>query len=355
MSLSERRIHARSGLSFTALGFGGAPIGNFNGVIADGEALDMVTQSWRQGVRYFDTAPGYGNGLSEYRLGHALRQLDRSEMVLSTKVGRILTPTRGAPTVNGQYQAAPPFVADYDYTYDGVMRAVEQSMQRMLTDRFDVLFIHDCDRYTHGSSQPEYFRQALVSAFPALESLRDQKVVKAIGFGVNEVDVMTEAVKATDADLCLLAGRYTLLEQTALDELLPMCAERGVGIILGGVYNSGILATGPKAGARYDYAPASRDVLGRAGAIQEVCSRHGVPLAAAALQFGYAHPVVTSICLGARNAEQQTRNVELFESPVPPELWDELREAGLIREDAPTPTNVASASGSAARTRSVTP
>jgi D-threo-aldose 1-dehydrogenase len=337
MRVSDTRFHDRSGLAFTALGYGGAPIGNFNGVFTDDEALAMVEESWRQGVRYFDTAPGYGNGLSEYRLGQAIRTHDRAEMVLSTKVGRALTPTKGAPTVSGQYQDIPPFVAEFDYSYDGVMRAVEQSMQRMLTDRFDVLFIHDCDRYTHGPAQPGFFRQALVSAFPALESLRDQGVVKAIGFGVNETDVMSEAVKATDADLCLLAGRYTLLEQDPLDELLPMCEERGVGIVLGGVYNSGVLATGPVAGARFNYAPAPQDVLEKAGAIEEVCRRHGVTLAMAALQFAYAHPAVVSICLGARNSEQQSRNAELFEVSVPEDLWEDLRASGLIREDAPTP------------------
>lgn len=337
MRLSDSKFHARSGLAFTALGFGGAPIGNFNGVFDDDEANDMVAQSWQQGVRYFDTAPGYGNGLSEYRLGHALRRFDRAGLVVSTKVGRVLTPIKGAPMVNGQYQDVPPFVPGYDYTYDGVMRAVEQSMQRMLTDHFDALFIHDCDRYTHGRSQPEYFRQALVGAFPALESLRDQGVVKAIGFGVNETDVMTEAIKTTDSDLCLLAGRYTLLEQGALDQLLPMCEDRGVGIVLGGVYNSGILATGPRAGARYNYAPAPRDVLDRAATIEQLCLRHDVPMAAVALQFAYAHPAVVSVCLGARNAEQQAGNAELCDKPVPAELWDDLRSAELIRADAPTP------------------
>ena len=257
------RTHGRSGLAFTALGFGGAPIGNFNGAFDDDEAHDMVAQSWLQGVRYFDTAPGYGNGLSEYRLGQALRRLDRAAAIVSTKVGRILMPARGAAAAEGQYRDIPPFTSHFDYTYDGVMRSVEQSMQRMLTDHFDALFIHDCDRYTHGESQPDYFRQALVGGFPALEALRDQGVVKAIGFGVNETEVMTDAVKFADVDLCLLAGRYSLLEQGPLDELLPMCEERGVGIVLGGVYNSGILATGPVAGARFNYAPAPQDVLAR--------------------------------------------------------------------------------------------
>ena len=337
MKISQTTRHDRSRLTFTAAGFGGAPIGNFNGAFTEHDAADLVTQSWEQGVRYFDTAPGYGNGLSEYRLGHTLRNYDRSDLILSTKVGRVLTPTLNAPSDNGQYRDIPPLVASFDYSYDGVMRAVEQSMQRMLTDRFDALFVHDCDRYTHGASQPEYFHQALVSAFPALESLREQGVVNAIGFGVNETDVMTEAVKTTDSDLCLLAGRYTLLEQDPLDALLPICEERGIGIVLGGVYNSGVLATGPIKGARFNYGPAPKDVLTKAGRIEEICRRHGVALPAAALQFAYAHPAVVSVCIGARNAGQQQRNADLFEAPVPQQLWADLRTAGLIREDAPTP------------------
>ncbi len=337
MLVSDTKVNGRSGLTFTALSYGGAPIGNFNGVFSDADAQDMVSQAWDQGIRYFDTAPGYGNGLSEHRLGHALRRRDRKELVLSTKVGRVLTPTLDAPSTNGQYLDIPPFVAGYDYSYDGVMRAVEQSMQRMLTDHFDALFIHDCDRYTHGSAAPELFHQAIVSAFPALESLREQQVVKAIGFGINETDLMIEAVKATDVDVCLLAGRYTLLEQEPLDELFPICEEQGVGIVLGGVYNSGVLATGPISGARFNYAPADANILAKAGQLQDVCRRHDVPLAAVALQFAYAHPVVVSACIGARNEKQQTRNAELFESSVPGELWDDLRAAKLIRPDAPTP------------------
>lgn len=337
MKVSETRVNARSGLTFTALSYGGAPIGNFNGAFSDAEAQAMVSQAWDQGVRYFDTAPGYGNGLSEYRLGQALRQRDRKELVLSTKVGRVVSPKVGAPTTNGQYRDIPPFAATYDYSYDGVMLAVEQSMQRMLTDHFDALFIHDCDRYTHDSAAPEYFHQAIVSAFPALESLREQKVVKAIGFGINETGLMIDAVKATDADLCLLAGRYTLLEQEPLDELFPICQERGVGIVLGGVYNSGVLATGPVPGARFNYAPASDDILAKAGQLEQICQRHNVALPAVALQFAHAHPVVVSACIGARTEKQQARNAELFESDVPAELWEDLRAAKLIRPDAPTP------------------
>lgn len=337
MKLTHTTTHPRTGLTFTALSYGGAPIGNYNGTFDDAGAEGMVAAAWDQGIRYFDTAPGYGNGLSEYRLGHALRAYDRAGMVVSTKVGRVITPALDAPSTNGHYQDIPPFVATYDYSYDGVMRAVEQSMQRMLTDRFDALFIHDCDRYTHGEAASEYFHQAVVSAFPALESLRDQKVVKAIGFGINETDLMLEAVKTTDSDLCLLAGRYTLLEQEPLDELFPLCEERGVGIVLGGVYNSGILAKGPVPGVRFNYAPASPEVLTLAGRFEEICRRHGVALPAVATQFAFAHPVVVSACVGARDQQQQDHNAEMFETAIPESLWDELRAAGLIREDAPTP------------------
>jgi D-threo-aldose 1-dehydrogenase len=337
VKVSHPTTHARTGLTFTALSYGGAPIGNYNGAFDDGTATDMVTQAWEQGVRYFDTAPGYGNGLSEYRLAHALRRYERSDFVLSTKVGRVVTPQLDAPSVNGQYRDIPPFAATYDYSYDGVMRAVEQSMQRMLTDRFDALYIHDCDRYTHGGAAREYFRQAVVSAFPALESLRDQKVVKAIGFGINETDLMVEAVNTTDVDICLLAGRYTLLEQEPLDDLLPLCEERGVGIVLGGVYNSGILAKGPTPGVRFNYAQASEEVVAHVSRLQDVCERHGVALPAVALQFAYAHPVVVSACIGARDHQQQLRNAEFFETTIPEAVWDELRAERLIREDAPTP------------------
>lgn len=339
MEPSQIRINGRSGVAFTAFGFGGAPIGNFNGKFTETAAFEMVAQSWEQGVRFFDTAPGYGNGLSEYRLGNALRHYDREQAAVSTKVGRVLDPTLDAPRVSGQYQDIPPLVAGYDYSYDGVMRAVEQSMQRMLTNHFDMLFIHDCDRFSHGPDYTDYLRQAIVSAFPALESLREQGVVKAIGFGVNDTDVMTEAVKATDSDVCLLAGRYTLLEQEPLDSLLPICEERGIGIVLGGVYNSGILAKGPVPGVRFNYGPAPKDVLERAARLEEVCHRHGVALAAAALQFAYAHPAVMSICIGARDAAQQQRNTEHAEVAVSQDLWEDLRAQGLVRPDAPTPVS----------------
>jgi D-threo-aldose 1-dehydrogenase len=251
--------------AFTALSFGGAPIGNFNGAFTEDEAQHMVSQAWDQGIRYFDTAPGYGNGLSEHRLGLALRQRDRKDYVLSTKVGRVLTPRLDAPSTNGQYLDIPPLVADYDYSYDGVMRAVEQSMQRMLTDRFDALFIHDCDVYTHGSAAAEYFRHR--QRLPGAGIMRS-KTVKAIGFGINETDLMIDAIKATDADLCLLAGRYTLLERSRSTSCSHFAGARRQDRVGQRLQQRGA-GHGPVPGARFSYAPADADILAKAAAFEE--------------------------------------------------------------------------------------
>ncbi|MHA4854587.1 aldo/keto reductase [Rhodococcus sp. MSC1_016] len=337
MTINDTKSLGRSGLELSAMGFGGAPIGNFLRPFTDVAAAAMINQAWDLGTRFFDTAPHYGRGLSEYRLGHSLRRRPREEYVLSTKVGRLVGPWANGLATDASYIDPSPFEAEFDYSYDGVMRSVEQSMQRMFTDHFDLLFIHDCDRFTHGDEQPAVFKQAMNSAYPALEALRDQGVVKAIGFGVNETAVCAAALKNTDADCFLLAGRYTLLEQDPLDELLPSCEERGVGVVLGGVYNSGILATGPVDGAKFNYTTAPRSILAKAAALEKICGNHNVPLPAAALQFAYAHPAVTSICIGARTLDQQQRNADLFETVIAEELWADLRAEGLIREDAPTP------------------
>ena len=276
-------------------------------------------------MRYFDTAPRVRNGLSEYRLGHALRERDRNQLVLSTKVGRVVTPTLDAPSINGQYRDIPPFVARLTTTATTASCGPLSKVCCGCSPTASTSCSSTTATAIRTARLRRYFHQAIVSAFPALESLRDQGMVKAIGFGINETDLMMEAVKTTDVDVCLLAGRYTLLEQEPLDALFPMCQERGVGIVLAGVYNSGVLAKGPVQGARFNYAPAPDDVLTQAGRIEDICRRHNVALAAAALQFAYAHPVVVSVCIGSRNQKQQAGSAELFESSVPEELWAELR------------------------------
>lgn len=340
MKPAERRTLGRSGVEVTTLSFGAAPIGNFIKPFTDAEARQMVDQSWEQGVRYFDTAALYGHGLSEYRLGHALRERPRHEYILSTKVGRILRAAAPGTFDSGLWTNPPPMAAHYDYTYDGVMRSFEDALQRLMTDHVEIVYMHDIDRYTHGDGQAEVFKTAVEDGFRALMKLREQGAVRAIGIGVNEADVLAEAIRRTDCDAVLLAGRYTLLEQEPLDDLLPLCAKRDLGVVLGGVYNSGILATGTREGAKFNYGPAPKDVMERASRLEVVCRRYGVPLPAAAIQFAAAHPVVSSVCIGSRTQAQQAGTADYLQRDIPTELWTDLRAEGLIRPDAPTPDGV---------------
>ncbi|OGO55553.1 MAG: pyridoxal 4-dehydrogenase [Chloroflexi bacterium RBG_16_72_14] len=339
MAVDDRRPFGRVGFPVSVAGYGGAPIGNLFRPIPEDRAQALVADAWDSGIRYFDTAPLYGHGLSEHRLGHGLLHRPRSEYVLATKVGRRLYPQERGTFDSGAWVDVAPFRSEFEYGYDAVLREVEDSLQRMCTDRLDILFIHDCDVYTHGpADQPARFREAMAGAYPALARLRDEGVVKAIGIGVNEADVCYAAIQEADLDCILLAGRYTLLEQEPLDDLMPACEERGIAVVLGGVFNSGVLATGPVEGAKFNYGPAPAHILDRVRAIQAVCDRHGVPLPAAAVQFAAAHPAVATVCLGARTLEQQRRNAENFAFDIPDALWDELRDTGLIRYDAPAPS-----------------
>jgi D-threo-aldose 1-dehydrogenase len=279
----------------------------------------------------------YGYGLAENRLGTALRGRPRDEYLLSTKVGRLLRPAPGASPDDDMWTGVPPMRVQYDYTYSGTMRSIEDSLQRMLTDRIDVVFIHDCDRYGHGEDQPAVFEQAMSGAATALMELRQQGVVGAVGVGVNETEVCVAAAERGGFDVFLLAGRYTLLEQEPLDQLMPLCLERGISLFLGGIYNSGILATGAVPGAHHGYAPAEPDVMARVARIDEICADHDVPIAAVALQFVMAHPAVSSVLLGASTVAQQARNVEMANRALPKAVWDALAQAGIIRPDAPLP------------------
>jgi D-threo-aldose 1-dehydrogenase len=327
-------------LSFSALGFGAAPIGNMNRVLGEAEAEATVRQAWSLGLRYFDTAPLYGHGLSEQRVGAALRGEARDSYLLSTKVGRLLQPCAPGEEDSGIYLGVPPFRITYDYSYDGVMRSHEASLARLGLDRIDILYVHDIDAMTHGSRDAAEARtRELIDqgGWRALDELRAAGDVAAIGAGVNEWQPCARLIELADPDIFLLAGRYTLLEQEALASLLPACVSRGIGVVVGGPYNSGILATGPIAGAIYDYAPAPEPVLRRTAAIEAVCRRHGVPLARAALQFPLGHPAVVSVIPGGQTADQVVQNLALLNAPIPDTLWRDLKAAGLLRLDAPTP------------------
>jgi D-threo-aldose 1-dehydrogenase len=338
MQPGQKRKLGRVGLDVTAFSLGLAPIGNFLKPIPDGEADALVQTAWDAGVRYYDTAPMYGHGLSELRTGHSLRWKRRDDYVLSSKVGRLLTPAPRGEIDFAPWVEAGAFKVRFDYSYDGTMRSVEDSLQRLGLERMDIAFIHDPDVFTHGPArQPEMFARAMTGSAKALLRLRDEKVVKAIGVGCNEWQVCHEALNQCDFDCFLLAGRYTLLEQDALDAFLPLCLERGASVVVGGGFNSGILATGAKPGAKYNYQPAPAAILDKVAKIEQVCADFHVPLAAAALQFVVAHPAIPSFIAGVRSVEQLRQNLDWFSLPIPAGFWAELKRRGLLREDAPTP------------------
>lgn len=340
MDMNERRRLGGSEVEVTTHGFGGVPLGNLYQKCSDEDAKATLAAAWAAGIRFYDTAPLYGHGMSEHRLGHYMRPHPRDEWVLSTKIGRVLKAKDPATGIDsGNFVDVHPFEGVFDYTYDGVMRSFEDSLQRLATHRIDVLLVHDIDIWTHGSEagRKAKFKELMGSGYKALRELRDSGTVKAIGAGVNEVQAMLEFGRAGEFDCFLLAGRYTLLEQGALDELLPWCERANVSLFIGGPYNSGILATGAVPGAKYNYADAPPEIMDRVARIEAVCGRHGVPLKAAALQFPLGHDRVASIIPGARSAAEIEENVKTFTAPIPADLWAELKHEGLLREDAPTP------------------
>ena len=326
------------GLSFTELGFGAAPIGNLFKAISDDQAHAVLEAAWAGGVRYFDTAPLYGLGLSETRLNRLLRDKPRESYVLSSKVGRIL---KAVPPDQrdgiGKWIDVPSRQEIYDYGYDATMRSLEFSLERLGVDRIDILYVHDLDIFNHGSAEALQARldAFMAGGYRALLALRDQGVIRAFGGGINEWQPCQWLLERGDFDLFLLAGRYTLLEQEAQESFLPLCVDRGVGIVVGGPYNSGILATGPKPGAHWNYAPAPDWVMQKAARLQGVCARHGVRLVDAAFQFPLRHPAVVSVIPGGQGLEEMASNLKAAQTKIPQALWDQLRDEGLIRADAP--------------------
>lgn len=333
-------ILTKASLGGARLGFGAAPLGNMRAPLSDQEAEAVVEAAWRAGARYFDTAPLYGHGLSERRLGAALRGRPRDSFVLSTKVGRRLEPCAPSEADGGIYVAVPDLKAVFDYSYDGVLAAFAASLERLGLDRVDILYVHDVDAMTHGSeaAADHRLRELLdLGGWRALADLRAAGTVGAIGLGVNACRPCSQILAYADPDLFLLAGRYTLLDQSALFELFPACLARKIGVVLGGPYNSGVLATGAIEGAYYDYSPAPLRILARTRAIQAVCDRHGVSLPQAALQFPAAHPAVVSVIPGGRTPEEVTQNAARFDTKTPVAFWDDLKAHGLLPSEAPTP------------------
>jgi D-threo-aldose 1-dehydrogenase len=325
----------RTGIPVSCIGFGAAPLGDLYARMDERMAIDAVATAITLGVTLLDTSPFYGHGLSEHRCGTALRIAGRDGVVLSTKVGRWMEPRQGGSAAG--FVGGLPHQAVVDYSHDGTLRSVEQSLLRLGTDRIDVLLIHDVDRWTHGDLMEQRFREAMEGAYPALHRLRAEGVVKAIGVGVNESEMCARFARAGDFDTMLLAGRYSLLEQAALDDFLPLAQEKGIGIMLGGVFNSGVLATGAIPGAKYNYRDAPPEILDRVRRMEAICTAHAVRLPDAAMQFGLAHPAVASVVLGAGSPDEVRRNLSALDRPVPGAFWTEMREAGLLRADAPVP------------------
>ena len=331
------RMLGRTGIELTALGFGCTGLGNLYKAQTEEAAMATVEAAYAAGIRYVDVAPLYGFGLAEHRVGAALRRLPERPL-LSTKAGWRLSSRRraaeGGSVSDALFPGAAPFQARIDYSYDGIMRSFEDSLQRLGTDHVDILLLHDCDRRNHGDAYPERFAEVMNGGWRALQSLREQGAVRAIGAGLNEWQACEDFARQADPDCFLLAGRYSLLDQSSLDSLLPLCAQRGIGIVIGGPYNSGILATGAVPGALYDYAPASPAILERTRAIEAVCATHAVPLRAAALQFPLSHPTVASVIPGARDPAEVEENLRFITHPIPHALWTDLAAAGLLRADA---------------------
>lgn len=337
-TLAEAAAHERvERVALGRVGFGGAPLGNLYAALADADATATLERAWSRGIRHFDTAPHYGSGLSERRLGDFLRRQHRDDFILSTKVGRLLRPDVHAAQDQNGYYGALPFVARYDYSADGARRSLEDSLQRMGLARVDIVYVHDIDVRTHGAAQPARYREAITGALPALTRLREQGVIGALGLGVNEWEVCRDALRDADIDCLLLAGRYSLLDQSALPVLLPLCAQRGTAVVIGGPYNSGILATGAVHGARYDYQEAPAAIVERVRLIEAIGRRYAVPLRAAALQFPLAHPAVRSVIPGARSTAEIDDAIDMMNVEIPADYWRALIDAQLLPAQAPLP------------------
>lgn len=331
---SDKRKLPRSGVELSAMGLGCAQLGGLYQAMSDAEAQAIVDAAWEAGIRYFDTAPYYGYTLSERRLGDALRERDRDSFVISTKAGRLMKLDAGVqPGENGWAQPLP-FRPHFDYTYDGIMRSHQDSLRRLSLERVDILYVHDIGEATHGTLHNHYWKQLTHGGgFLALTRLREEGSVRAIGLGVNEWQVVADAIEACDIDCALLAGRYTLLEQAARKPLLDQCAERGIGIVIGGPFNSGILAGTRK----FNYEDAPAPIIARVEAIEAVCREHSVPIQAAALQFPMAHPAVVCCVAGAHSPEQLRQNAAWFAQKLPDRLWQDLVRHRLVDRHAPTP------------------
>lgn len=334
-------------------GFGGAPVGNLVKPVTDGVATALLDRAWEHGLRYFDTAPHYGHGLSEHRIGRALRNRPPDDYILSSKVGRLLTPDPLAERAQHKFVDVLPFTQRWDYSFDATLRSIEDSLQRLGLARLDIVYVHDLARHAHGDQFDRQFAAAMDGAMRALERLRAEGTIAGFGLGVNEWEVCVQALAHCDMDVLLLAGRYTLADQTALPVLLPQCLDRRLQVVIGGPFNSGILASGaaPAGGGApfFNWQAAPEHLLSRVAAIEAVCADHRLPLKAAALQFPLAHPAVACVIPGVRTVDELDENLSLMARPIPHDFWRELRDKHLIAPESPIPGEQHAAAASSQR------
>ena len=336
-----RKITTRNGLdiAFTSVGLGTGPLGELFSNLDEKTSIATVEEAYAKGIRLFDTSPHYGCGLAEARLGAGLRGVPRNDFVVSTKVGRIMDPRGEKPKpVPGvvSFAGGYPHAARFDYSYDGAMRSIEHSLLRLGMDQLDIVMIHDCDRWTHGEEgAPKRFKEAMEGTYVALDRLRSERVIKGIGFGINEADTCVRFAQAGDFDVGMMAGRYSLLDQSGLQEFLPLAQSKNIAIMLAGVFNSGILATGAITHAKYAYADATPEVLDAVRQLEALCNVHGVSIRQAAIQFACMHPAVVSVVLGAVTPDEIVENVRDAEMPIPAALWAEMKAAHLLNPAVP--------------------
>lgn len=326
-----RRPLGRSGLEVSQLGFGTGPLGGLLGATGATAARDALSAAYEAGLRYIDTAPLYGFGLSERRVGDALIELRRNNFIISTKIGRVLTARRKRPATPTQFQGSLPFNVTFDYSYDGVMRSFEDSLQRLGTDRVDILLVHDINRKYQGDQVYARVKELMAGGYRALEELRAQRAIGAFGAGINDLEICTRMLEAGDFDCFMVPGRYTLLDQSAGEAFLPSCLKRGVSVLVAAPFESGILATGAVADATYNYVAATSDILARVRRLEDICRDHDVSLAAAALQFPFRHPVVSGVVVGMRSSYEVAQNVHWFREEVSDAFWKDLESEGGVR------------------------
>lgn len=318
----------KTALRVTRLGLGGAPLGGLFEDVQGETAVATIRRALELGINFFDTAPLYGHGKSEKWMGQGLGETSPDSRVLATKVGRVLEPVKPGTLEKDEFDNPAPFQPVFDFSYDGTMRSFHESLVRLQADRIDILHIHDAD---------DHYDEAIKGAYPALDQLRSEGKIKAVGAGMNQAEMPARFARAGNFDCFLLAGRYSLIDHTGLKELLPLCVEKQISIIIGGPYNSGILATGARPGAKFNYAEAPPEILERVRKVEEVCKHHQVPMKAAALQFPLAHPAVAAVIPGARSVPELEENFRLISHPIPGGFWADLRAKGLLPEEAPVP------------------